>query len=70
MLSCTKRLKCLNAQLRELKDYDEKLRHYAEQRIAIDLDDGVKVNYKKFFAKGMEIVAPVQGVTNGKDDEE
>ena len=30
----------------------------------------MKVNYKKFFAKGMEIVAPVQGVTNGKDDEE
>lgn len=64
------KLKTVNAQLRELKDYDEKLRHYAEQRIAIDLDDGVNVNYKKFYVKGREIVAPVQGVTNGKDEEE
>ena len=28
--------------------FDEKLRHYADQWISLDLDDGVKVNYGKF----------------------
>jgi hypothetical protein len=28
--------------------FDEKLRHYADRRISLDLDDGVKVNYGKF----------------------
>ena len=28
--------------------FDEKLRHYADKRISLDLDDGVKVNYGKF----------------------
>lgn len=32
----------------ELQEFDEKLRHYADRRIEIDLDDGVKVNYGKF----------------------
>ena len=32
----------------ELQGFDEKLRHYADQRISLDLDDGVKVNYGKF----------------------
>ena len=32
----------------ELQQFDEKLRHFADQRIEIDLDDGVKVNYGKF----------------------
>lgn len=35
-------------QLVELRRFDEELRHLADQRIAIDLDDGVKVNYAKF----------------------
>ena len=35
-------------QLDELRAFDEELRHYADQRIALDLDDGVKVNYGKF----------------------
>jgi hypothetical protein len=38
----------LTKQLDELRRYDEELRHYADQRIALDLDDGVKVNYGKF----------------------
>lgn len=36
-------------QLDVLKGYDEKLRHVADQKIEIDLDDGVKVNYPKFW---------------------
>ncbi len=32
----------------ELTKFDEELRHYADKRINLDLDDGVKVNYGKF----------------------
>ncbi len=32
----------------ELREFDDKLKHYADMRISIDLDDGVKVNYGKF----------------------
>ena len=32
----------------ELQIFDKKLRHYAVQRIILDLDDRVKVNYGKF----------------------
>lgn len=35
-------------QLDEIKVYDEALAHIANQRIEIDLDDGVKVNHAKF----------------------
>ena len=38
----------LNAKLQEIKEYDEKIAHIANQRISIDLDDGVKENYDKF----------------------
>lgn len=37
----------LQKQLKEAKDYDEKVAHLALSRIDIDLDDGVKVNYEK-----------------------
>ena len=43
-----KRQADLNAKLQEIKGYDEKIAHIANQRISIDLDDGVKVNYAKF----------------------
>ena len=32
----------------ELRTYEEKIHHLADQMISIDLDDGVKVNYAKF----------------------
>lgn len=38
----------LSKQQEELRLFDEQLRHYADQRIQLDLDDGVKVNYAKF----------------------
>ena len=38
----------LKKQQVELLTFDEKLRHYADRRITLDLDDGVKVNYGKF----------------------
>lgn len=37
----------LQRQLKETKEYDEKIAHLALSRIEIDLDDGVKVNYEK-----------------------
>ena len=44
----SKKLKKLNDQLLELNKYEEKVHHYADMMIDIDLDDGVKVNYTKF----------------------
>lgn len=43
----TKNKEKLQKQLKECRDYDEKIAHLAMDRIAIDLDDGVKVNYQK-----------------------
>lgn len=37
----------LQRQLKETKEYDEKIAHLALSRIEIDLDDGVKTNYDK-----------------------
>lgn len=44
----TKQLTKLRDQAEEARVYEEKIHHYADQMIAIDLDDGVKVNYAKF----------------------
>ena len=44
----TKESDKLKKQQAELLKFDEKLRHYADRRISLDLDDGVKVNYGKF----------------------
>lgn len=44
----SKQLKKLQEQDSELRAYEEKIHHLADQMIAIDLDDGVKVNYAKF----------------------
>ena len=44
----TKQLAKLQAQAEELRIYEEKIHHLADQMIQIDLDDGVKVNYAKF----------------------
>ncbi len=38
----------LKKQQTELLTFEEKLKHAADQKIALDLDDGVKVNYGKF----------------------
>lgn len=43
----TKRKEKLQKQLKECREYDEKISHLALGRIELDLDDGVKVNYRK-----------------------
>ncbi len=51
----SKRKEKLQKQLKECREYDEKIGHLALARIELDLDDGVKVNYRK-----------VQTATDGK----
>ena len=43
-----KQLTKVSTQAEELRAYEEKIHYLADQMIAIDLDDGVKVNYAKF----------------------
>jgi len=50
-------------QLEELRKFDEELRHYADKRIILDLDDGVKVNYGKFG----NLLAETKNITGKKD---
>ncbi|VTZ27002.1 N-6 DNA Methylase [Methylocella tundrae] len=55
----------LKKQRAELAVFEEKLKHAADQQIALDLDDGVKVNYGKFG----DLVAEAKAITGEKDDE-
>lgn len=57
-----KKLQDLHKKQAELSSFEEKLRHYADQRISLDLDDGVKVNYGKFG----DLLAEVKAVTGEK----
>ena len=59
-----KEYELLKKQQVELAQFDEKLRHYADQRIKLDLDDGVKVNYGKFG----DLLAEVKTVCGKKED--
>ena len=52
----------LVTQQSELRGFDEELRHRADQRIVLDLDDGVKINYGKFG----DLLAEVKTVTGSK----
>lgn len=46
----------------ELREFDDKLKHYADMRISLDLDDGVKVNYGKFG----DLLADVKAITGSE----
>ncbi|SDI82155.1 N-6 DNA Methylase [Pseudomonas flavescens] len=59
-----KQLTTLHNQQAELATFDEKLRHCADQRISLDLDDGVKVNYGKFG----DLLAEVKAITGDKGE--
>ena len=45
-----KQLKELDTLLKELREYANEVKHIAEQKISLDLDDGVNVNYEKLEA--------------------
>lgn len=55
-INATNQYSKLIEQERELKGYEEKLKHMADMRIEIDLDDGVTVNYAKFEG----LVSPIK----------
>ncbi|WP_198334109.1 BREX-1 system adenine-specific DNA-methyltransferase PglX [Psychrobacter namhaensis] len=59
-----KELKSINKKHSELREFDDKLKHYADMRISIDLDDGVKENYGKFG----DLLSDVKKIT-GKNPE-
>lgn len=46
--SIEKELKAIDKKQAELRTFDEQLKHFAEKRISLDLDDGVKANYGLF----------------------
>ena len=54
-----KRREHLEKQLAEVKAYDEKLDHMASEHLAMDLDDGVKVNYEKMQTDREGIKYPI-----------
>lgn len=54
----------LKKQQAELLIFEEKLKHVADQKIRLDLDDGVKVNYGKFG----DLLAETKAVTGGTDE--
>lgn len=54
-----KELDALTKKQVELREFDDKLKHYADMRISLDLDDGVKVNYGKFG----DLLADVKAIT-------
>ena len=51
-----KQLAKIQGQMDELQKYEEKVHHYADMMLPLDLDDGVKVNY----AKLADVLAPIK----------
>ncbi|EAS50781.1 conserved hypothetical protein [Aurantimonas manganoxydans SI85-9A1] len=64
MKARTKELAVLEAKKAELDRFEANLRHVAEERIALDLDDGVKVNYSRFG----DLLAATKLVCGTKDE--
>ena len=58
-----KQIDVLKKKISELSAFDDELRHYADKRITLDLDDGVKVNYAKFG----KLLAEVKAVTGSQN---
>ena len=54
----------LRDKVREVKAFESQLVEMASARITIDLDDGVKVNYPKFYP----LVEPIKGINKSNDD--
>lgn len=55
-----KKIAKIAKQIEECREYDQVVAHLANEKISIDLDDGVKVNYAKF--QGVKVI-------NSKDKE-
>ncbi|MFM5591987.1 BREX-1 system adenine-specific DNA-methyltransferase PglX [Aeromonas veronii] len=59
-----KEIDSLTKQLAELRAFDDQLKHHADMRIRLDLDDGVKVNYGKFGT----LLSDVKAITGDKGE--
>ncbi|MBF0121237.1 MAG: BREX-1 system adenine-specific DNA-methyltransferase PglX [Desulfobacterales bacterium] len=59
-----KEMEAIRKKLEELRKFDDELRHYADMKIALDLDDGVKVNYGKFG----NLLAEKSSITGSNDN--
>lgn len=59
-----KEIDSLTKQLAELRTFDDQLKHHADIRIALDLDDGVMVNYGKFDT----LLSDVKAITGDKGE--
>lgn len=59
-----KEIDSLTKQLTELRAFDDELKHHADMRITLDLDDGVKVNYGKFGT----LISDVKAITGDKGE--
>jgi type II restriction/modification system DNA methylase subunit YeeA len=59
-----KELEVLKRKQAELVKFDEELRHYADKRVSLNLDEGVKANYSKFG----NLLAEVKAVTGSSDE--
>lgn len=46
--------------IEELREFDKRLAAIAAEEIEIDLDDGVKVNYEKFYRGGKGVLAKIK----------
>ena len=46
--NAAKRVQKLEKQLKEVNEYEESVHHFADMRLEMDLDDGVKMNYARF----------------------
>lgn len=60
-----KEIVALQKQQAELSKFDERLRHCADMKIKLDLDDGVKANYGKFG----ELLEPIKGLKHGSEED-
>lgn len=61
-----KEIDILRKHKEELFKFDERLRHLADMKIKLDLDDGVKVNYAKFG----ELLADVKKIAGAKEEKD
>ena len=58
-----KEIDTLEAMLKDCREYEKTLFIIATQKISIDLDDGVKVNYLKF----KDVLVPIKGLEKEED---
>lgn len=58
-----KQVEEIRQKLREMREFETRLVEMASQRLGIDLDDGVKANYPKFYP----LVEPIKGL-DSKDE--